>query len=79
MMKKSMLKGLPQVNFQENTICVGYQYGKSYQRSYKDSKFKAEQPLQLIHSYVFGLLNNHQLMSEQSYMVTFIDDFLRYV
>ncbi|GMP92075.1 hypothetical protein CsSME_00042460 [Camellia sinensis var. sinensis] len=42
MMKKSMLKGLPQLDIREDTICAGY------------SKYRAKEPLELIHSDVFG-------------------------
>ncbi|RVW66752.1 Retrovirus-related Pol polyprotein from transposon RE1 [Vitis vinifera] len=34
MMKKSMLKGLPQLEVRKDTICAGCQYGKAHQLSY---------------------------------------------
>ena len=54
MMKKSMLKGLPQLEVRTETICAGCQYGKAHQLPYEDSKFKAKAPLELVHSDVFG-------------------------
>ncbi|WKA04964.1 hypothetical protein VitviT2T_022957 [Vitis vinifera] len=41
MMKKSMLKGLPQLEVRKDTICVGCQYGKAHQLPYEESKWKA--------------------------------------
>lgn len=38
----------------KDTICVGYQYDKTYQLPYEESKWKANEPLELIHSDVFG-------------------------
>ena len=54
MMKKSMLKGLPQLDVREDTICAGYQYGKAHQLPYEDSEYRAKDPLELVHSNVFG-------------------------
>ena len=39
-MKKTMLKGLPQLDVRAKTVCVECQYGKAHQLSYEDSKFK---------------------------------------
>ena len=49
MMKKSMLKGLPQLEVKTETICAGCQYGKAHQLPFEDSKFKAKAPLELVH------------------------------
>ncbi|XP_047256021.1 uncharacterized mitochondrial protein AtMg00300-like [Capsicum annuum] len=54
MMRKSMLKGLPELEVKTDTICAGFQYGKAHQFPYEESKFKAKKPLELIHSDVFG-------------------------
>ncbi|KAL6334508.1 hypothetical protein AAG906_016061 [Vitis piasezkii] len=78
MMKKSMLKGLPQLEVRKDTICAGCQYGKAHQLPYEESKWKAKGPLELIHSDVFGPVKQASL-SGMKYMVTFIDDFSRYV
>ncbi|RVW95735.1 Retrovirus-related Pol polyprotein from transposon TNT 1-94 [Vitis vinifera] len=74
MMKKSMLKGLPQLEVRKYTICAGCQYGKAHQLPYEESKWKAKGPLELIHSDVFGPVKQASL-SGMKYMVTFIDDF----
>ena len=78
MVKKSMLKGLPQLDVRTDTVCVGCQYGKAHQLPYEESKFKAKEPLELVHSDVFGPVKQ-QSISGMRYMVTFIDDFSRYV
>ncbi|CAL8992183.1 unnamed protein product [Prunus brigantina] len=74
MMKKSMLKGLPQLDVRTDTVYGGCQYGKAHQQPYKESKFKAKEPLELIHSDVFGPVKQPSI-SGMRYMVTFIDDF----
>ncbi|KAM1296016.1 hypothetical protein TB1_015132 [Malus domestica] len=78
MMKKSMLKGLPQLDVRIDTVCAGCQYGKAYQLPYEESKFKAKEPLKLVHSDVFGPVKQPSI-SGMRYMVTFIDDFFMYV
>ncbi|KAH0642694.1 hypothetical protein KY289_033668 [Solanum tuberosum] len=50
MMEKSMLKGLPKLSVRTNVICAGCQYGKAHQLPYVESKYKAKEPLELIHS-----------------------------
>jgi len=35
MMQKSMVKGLPQLEIQDNIICAGCQYGKAHQHLYE--------------------------------------------
>ena len=54
MMKKTMLKGLPQLVVRAETVCAGCQYGKAHQLPYEDSKYKTQAPLELVHSDVFG-------------------------
>ncbi|RVW57839.1 Retrovirus-related Pol polyprotein from transposon TNT 1-94 [Vitis vinifera] len=54
------------------------QYSKAHQFSYEESKWKAKGPLELIHSDVFGRVKQASL-SGMKYMVTFIDDFSKYV
>ncbi|KAL4352591.1 hypothetical protein GQ457_06G020380 [Hibiscus cannabinus] len=78
MMKKSMLKGLPKLEVRTDTICAGCQYGKAHQLPYEESKYRANEPLELIHSDVFGPVKQTSI-GGMKYMVTFIDDFSRYV
>ena len=77
-MKKSMLKGLPQLNVQEDTICASCQYVKAHQLPYEDSEYRAKEPLELVHSDVFSPMKQPSI-SGFRYMITFINDFLRYI
>ena len=78
MMNKSLVKGLPQLECREDTVCAGCQYGKAHQLPYQESKFRAKEPLELVHSNVFGRVK-HPSIKGMRYMVMFIDDFSRYV
>ncbi|GKC55148.1 TIR-NBS resistance protein [Tanacetum coccineum] len=68
MMKKSMLKGLPNLEVRTETVCEGCQYGKAHRLPYEESKFKAKEPLELIHSDVFGHVKQPSI-GENRYMV----------
>ncbi|KAL0374948.1 UNVERIFIED_CONTAM: putative mitochondrial protein [Sesamum radiatum] len=74
MMKKSMLKGLPKLEVRSDTVCAGCQYGKAHQLPYEESNFRTKEPLELIHSDVFGPVRQVSI-GGMKYMVTFIDDF----
>lgn len=78
MMEKSMLKSLPKLSVRTDVICAGCQYGKAHQLSYEESKYKAKEPLELIHSDVFRPVKQGSV-GRMKYMLTFIDDFSRYV
>ncbi|TYK27792.1 Integrase, catalytic core [Cucumis melo var. makuwa] len=73
---KFMLKGLPQLDIKEDMVCAGCQYGKAHQLPFKESKFRVKQPLELVHSDVFGPVKQSSI-GGMRYMVTFIDDFSR--
>ena len=45
-----MLKGLAQLEVKTDVVCAGCEYGKTHQLPYKEPKFKAKKPLELIHS-----------------------------
>ena len=78
MMRKSMVKGLPQLEVRTDMVSAGCQYGKAQQLSYEESKFKAKEPLELIHYDVFRPVKQASI-GGMRYMVTFIDDFFRYL
>ncbi|KAE8705491.1 PLAC8 family protein [Hibiscus syriacus] len=78
MLAESLLKGLPQLDVRTDTVCARCQYGKAHQLPYDESKFKAKEPLELVHSDMFEPVKQ-QSISGMRYMVTFIDDFSRYV
>ena len=73
-----MLRGLPQLDVRINMACARRQYGKAHQLPYEESKFRAKKLLQLVHSDVFGHVKQSSI-SGMRYMITFIDDFSRYV
>ncbi|GMI80094.1 hypothetical protein HRI_001678700 [Hibiscus trionum] len=76
MMKKQILRGLPQVDIRTDTVCAGCQFGKAHQLPFKESEHQSQTPLELIHSDVFGPVKQISL-GGMKYMVTFIDDFSR--
>ncbi|GMI77806.1 hypothetical protein HRI_001449800 [Hibiscus trionum] len=78
MMKKQIIRGLPQVDIRTDTVCAGCQFGKAHQLPFKESEHQSQTPLELIHSDVFGPVKQISL-GGMKYMVTFIDDFSRYV
>ncbi|KAJ0778941.1 putative RNA-directed DNA polymerase [Helianthus annuus] len=78
MMKNELVDGLPSFEVKKETVCVGCQYGKAHQLPYGRSSHKARVPLELIHSDVFGPVKRPSIKGLR-YMVTFIDDFSRYV
>lgn len=78
MMEKHVVKGLPDLDIRTDMVCAGCQYGKAHQLPYKESQHQSKVPLELIHSDVFGPVKQISL-GGMRYMVTFIDDFSRYV
>lgn len=76
MMMKLLFKGLPQLDMRTDTVCARCQYGKVHQLPYEESKFKAKEPLELIHSDVFRPVKQ-PLISGMRYMVAFINNFFR--
>ncbi|KAL4272543.1 hypothetical protein GQ457_13G024990 [Hibiscus cannabinus] len=78
MMEKQILRGLPLVDIRTDIVCAGCQFGKAHQLPFKESKHQSKAPLELVHSDVFGPVKQTSL-GGMKYMVTFIDDFSRYV
>lgn len=69
---------LLQLEVKTDVVCTGCQYGKTYQLPYKESKFRAKKPLELICSNFFGLMKQTSI-SGIWYTVTLIDNYLEYV
>ncbi|PKI56091.1 hypothetical protein CRG98_023523 [Punica granatum] len=78
MMNLSMLKGLPQLEVHEDTVYLGRRYRKVHQLPYKESSARAKEPLELIHSSVFGRVKEPSIR-RMRYMMTFIDDCSKYI
>jgi len=66
------------LRFHSNIVCGGCQYGKAYQLPSLEFKFKAKEPLELKHSNVFRKVKQPSIR-RYKYMITFINDFSRYV
>ncbi|KAJ0865146.1 putative RNA-directed DNA polymerase [Helianthus annuus] len=77
MMKKDLVRGLPEFEINKEIVCAGCQYGKAHQQPFETSTFKTMKPLELVHSDVFGPVKQPSIRGLR-YMVTFIDDFSRY-
>lgn len=75
---KALVRGLPRVQVNKEVVCSGCQYGKAKQQPYPSSTFQATEPLQLVHSDVFGHVKQSSIKGKR-YMVTFIDDYSRFV
>nr|KAJ0210601.1 hypothetical protein LSAT_V11C400160610 [Lactuca sativa] len=78
MMKKKLVNGLPELEVSKGLVCGGCQYGKAHQLPFEKSTYQAKAPLELIHSDVFGPVKQPSVRG-MKYMVTFIDDFSRFV
>ncbi|KAJ0431334.1 putative RNA-directed DNA polymerase [Helianthus annuus] len=75
---KALVRGLPRVQINKEVVCSGCQYGKAKQQPFPSSTFQAIEPLQLVHSDVFGPVKQFSIKGKR-YMVTFIDDYSRFV
>ncbi|KAL9269425.1 Retrovirus-related Pol polyprotein from transposon TNT 1-94-like protein [Drosera capensis] len=71
-------KAVEMLKIHEDTVCAGYQYDKVYQFPFKESQFKAKVSLEFVYSDVFGPVKQPSIIGLR-YMITFIDDYLRYV
>lgn len=59
-------------------MCKCCQYGKGHKQPHTEAKYQAKKPLKIIHSDVFGP-EKPESTSSLRYMVTFIDDYSRYI
>ncbi|KAL0423115.1 UNVERIFIED_CONTAM: putative mitochondrial protein [Sesamum radiatum] len=71
-----VLFGPQDVKVYRNVEIIGCQYGKAHQLPYEESNFSAKEPLELIHSDMFGPVKQ-ACIGGMKYMVTFMDDFSR--
>ncbi|MCO5550654.1 hypothetical protein L7F22_004143 [Adiantum nelumboides] len=77
--KEGLVEGLPtfQVN-EEPNLCPSCQFGKQQRRRFNKSTYQARQPLELIHSDVWGPSQTTS-MGGDHYFLTFVDDMSRKV
>ncbi|KAJ0445113.1 putative RNA-directed DNA polymerase [Helianthus annuus] len=78
MMKKELVRGLPSLEIKKEVVCAGCQYGKAHQLPYELSEHKTKELLEIIHSDVLGPIKQASNTGKR-YMVSFIDDYTRYV
>jgi hypothetical protein len=76
--EKGLVHGLPKADVKIDMVCSGCQFGKAAQLPFTSSDHRSNSPLELVHSDVFGPIKQSS-MSGMKYMVTFIDDFSRFV
>ncbi|MCO5559847.1 hypothetical protein L7F22_013451 [Adiantum nelumboides] len=77
--KEGLVEGLPtfQVN-EEPNLCPSCQFGKQQRKRFNKSTYRARQPLELIHSDVWGPSQTTS-MGGAHYFLTFVDDMSRKV
>jgi transposase InsO family protein len=76
--KKRMVIGLSNIHFSEG-VCEGYALGNNPQEKLKKGKaHKASSPLDLIYNDIMGPLT-HPSIRNARYMLTFLDDYSRYI
>jgi hypothetical protein len=73
---QKMVSGMPNFQFNHNSICKGCVLGKNIKKSFPVSNNRAKVILELIHSYVCGPMSTPSL-NGHVYYVIFIDDFSR--
>ena len=73
---RDIVTGIPDFNIDHQELCQGCTLGKYTKASFPSSEHRASGILDLIHSYVCGLMRTLSL-SGHEYCVTFIDDFSR--
>eukprot|EP01018_Ginkgo_biloba_P017412 Gb_00311 [translate_table: standard] len=73
--KNEMVAGLPFIQGSKE-VCEGCIYGKHHRDSFPVSKFKAREPLELVHIDLCGPMRTLS-MGKPRYFITFIDDYTR--
>lgn len=78
MMSKQLVAGLPNLPVVKDVVCSGCQFGKAHQQPFHQSSYKSTQPLELVHTDVFGPVRQDSI-GGMKYMITFIDDYSRFL
>jgi hypothetical protein len=71
---RKMLKGLPEIQVEPDGVCKGCAQGKNMKHSFPNGNSRAKGFLEILHSYVCGLMSVASL-SGYVYYVSFIDDY----
>eukprot|EP01018_Ginkgo_biloba_P029855 Gb_06978 [translate_table: standard] len=73
--KNEMVVGLPFIQGSKE-VCEGCIYGKQHRDSFPMSKFKAREPLELVHTDLYGPMKTLS-MGKARYFMKFMDDYTR--
>ena len=78
LVKRELVRGLPQMEFTQEGLCEACQKGKSKKASHKSTDASIiTEPLQLIHMDLFGPVNVMS-MSKKRYALVIVDDYSKY-
>ena len=78
LVKRELVRGLPQMEFTQEGLCEACQKGKSKKASHKGTDTSSiTEPLQLLHMDLFGPVNVMS-MSKKQYALVIVDDFSKY-
>ena len=76
--KKELVRGLPNLKYSKDKICVACQYGKQTKVSFKPKNvMSTTKTLELLHLDLFGPSQNASL-DESRYVFVIVDDYSRY-
>lgn len=78
MMNKQLVAGLPLLKVQQEAVCPGCQFGKAHQQKFHQSNYRSKEPLELVHSDVFGPVRCSSI-GGMRFMITFIDELSRFL
>ena len=78
LVKREMVRGLPQMEFTHERLCEACQKGKSKKASHKGTDTSAiTESLQLLHMDLFGPVNVMSMLKER-YALVIVDDYSKY-
>ena len=78
LVKRELVRGLPQMEFTQEGLCEACQKGKSKKASHRSTDTSSiTEPLQLLHMDLFGPVNVMS-MSKKRYALVIVDDYSKY-
>ena len=79
LVKRELVRGLPQMEFTQEGLCEACQKGKSKKASHKGTNtYAITEPLQLLYMDLFGPVNVVMSMSKKRYALVIVDDYSKY-
>ena len=77
-MKHNLVKGMPNLSFEDDKICDAYQLGKQTRNSFKSKNIvSTTRPLEMLHIDLFWSTRTISL-GEKKYGLVIIDDYSRF-